>query len=1032
MLRYIASPLLLSLALLLLVQTTSADQNRKISFARDVRPILSSKCFYCHGPDATHRKARLRLDTAESAIKQRKVIRPKHSGRSELYYRLISDDESDQMPPPEAKKSLTKEEIQTIKLWIDQGSKYEGHWAFIPPKKPSLPKVKNNNWIRNPIDRFVLAQLEMLGLQPSPEANRRTLIRRLSFDLTGLPPTPQQVTAFINNESPRAYEQLVDQLLESPHYGERMAMVWLDAARYSDTDGFQIDQTRTNWPWRDWVVDAYNKNMPFDRFTIEQYAGDLLPKPSKESIVATCFHRNHMTNGEGGRDPEESRVDYVIDRVNTMGTVWLGLTLGCCQCHNHRFDPISQKEYYELTAFFNSINEDGRAGGGAKPFLQYVSPHVNPGLQDSQQWMTQKKREMEKVRKAAEREFPTWLAKQASRIRQNNRHSSWSNFQASSLQTTHGSKLTQEKNVFLVSGPNPRHDDYILEIRPSLDRITGMRLDVLPHSTHTANGLSLAKDGHIILTNLKVSVRTRGDKQMREVKVTSAVADYQAAQSGARSYGRVTGVLADDPRTGWSTLGSKPNQPRTAVFGFYEPLVLQPNETLVVELRHRSLRGQSNIRRFRLSFTDERGAVLKRVGPSPLEELARVAGKTEKLKTAEKNRLLEQFLADHAELTHAKKEFNQARGRYQTYQKAKNAVRVMVLQDRKQLRKTHLLERGVWNNKGELVQWAVPEVLSSWPKDAPKNRLGLAKWLVSRDNPLTARVAINRYWQMYFGAGLVRTPEDFGSQGEMPTHPDLLDWLAVEFMENRWNVKHIQKRIVTSATYRQSSNVSPALQKRDPENRLLARASRFRLPSWMIRDSALRISGVLNTRRGGPPVYPYQPDGVWAASTMGRFRYQHSVGSDLYRRSIYTFWRRSVAPTGLFDAAKRRVCQIRVTRTNTPLHALTLMNDTTYVEAARVLAQTVLTQNPKNSLSSNIITIFEKILSRKPSTRELKILTAQFEKAKGFYQTNTKQAKDLLRHGATKIPLSVNRSKLAAYTIVAMTAFNLDEAITRE
>ncbi len=1017
---------------LVFVADTRADPSPNVSFARDVRPILSSKCFYCHGPDATHRKARLRLDTAESAIKQRKVIRPKHSARSELYQRIISHDKLDQMPPPEAKKSLTKKEIATIKLWIDQGAEYEGHWAFIPPKKTPLPNVKHKKWIRNPIDHFVLARLEREGLKPSPEADHRTLIRRLSFDLTGLPPTPKQVNAFLKDKSPKAYEKIVDQFLESPHYGERMAMVWLDAARYSDTDGFQADQTRTNWPWRDWVIDAYNKNMRFDQFTIEQYAGDLLPKPSKENVIATCFHRNHMTNGEGGRDPEESRIDYVIDRINTMGTVWLGLTFGCCQCHNHRFDPITQKEYYQLSAFFNSINEDGRAGRGAKPFLKYQSNKVSKGLKESANWLAQKKREMDKVRTVAESQFPKWLTKIATRIRKTKGHSSWSDFQASSLKTTHGSKLSQSEDIISVNGPNPRHDDYIIEIRPSLDRITGMRLDVLPHPKHSDGGLSLAKDGHIILTNLKVSVRTPGNKQVREIEVASAVADYEAVQRGARSYGRARGVLDDDPRTGWSTIGTKPTEPRTAIFGFAKPLVLQPNEILVVELRHRSLRGQSNIRRFRLSFTDEVGSVLTKVGASPLEELARVDGNFAKLKAATKKRLLEQFLADHADLAQAQEEYNKARARHQTYQKANGGVSVMVLQDRKKPRTTHVLKRGVWNNKGEKVKRAVPDVLSSWPEDAPKNRLGLARWLMSRKNPLTARVAVNRYWQMYFGAGLVRTPEDFGSQGEMPTHPDLLDWLAVEFMESGWNVKHLQKLIVTSATYRQSSHVAPELLKRDPKNRLLARASRFRLPSWMIRDSALRISGLLNARRGGPPVYPYQPEGVWEASTMGRFRYQHSVGSDLYRRSIYTFWRRSVAPTGLFDAAKRRVCQIRVTRTNTPLHALTLMNDTTYVEAARVLAQKAILQQPKNSAETRISQMFEKILSRKPNAREKELLTQQLQQAQDYYKTNPAQADRLLKHGVATVPESVNRPELAAYTVVGMTVLNLDEAITRE
>lgn len=1006
----------------------------KIDFNRDIRPILSDKCFFCHGPDENHRKARLRLDTRSGAVDDGEVVVPGKSADSELFRRLITAEEFERMPPKKSGKTLKAEEITLIRRWIDEGAEYQTHWSFSPPKRPALPTVKNKKWIRNPIDAFVLAKLEQENLQPATETDRRRLLRRVSLDLTGLPPTVEEMEQFLKDDSEYAYEKAVDRLLQSPHYGERMAMVWLDAARYSDTDGFQADATRSNWPWRDWVVQAYNRNLPFDEFTIQQFAGDLLPDASKETILATCFHRNHMTNGEGGRDPEESRIDYVMDRVNTMGTAWLGLTVGCAQCHNHRYDPLSQKEYYQLFAFFNSIDEDGRAGGGAKPFLPYQSDKLTAHLKDSRAWLTLQEQQLQKVRQNATDVFQKWLQQQTSKVQASNDYQSWREFRGKELTTTHnGTTLTQNKNQeFVVNGDNPRHDDYRVVIRPSLTRVTGFRLQVLPQGDGKKS-LSLANDGHVILTNVKVFVRNPRQSQIKEIAIASVVADHEGKSNEAKNYGPINGVLDDDPRTGWYTGGKSSGEMRQAQFAFADPVVLNEHDEFIVELWHRSLRGNSSIRRFRLAWTDESGPMLRRFAKSFLEQLAEQKSDGKDLPATLQQNLFTQFLADYQPFQQATAAVNQAKQRLQNYERASRSVNVMVLKERAKPRPSYVLKRGVWDQQGEKVTRGVPAALSPWPKDASKDRLGLARWLVSRDNPLTARVTVNRYWQMYFGAGLVRTPEDFGAQGEPPTHPDLLDWLAVEFMERNWDIKHMQRLIVTSATYRQSSDVDDELYKRDPDNRLLARASRFRLPSWMIRDAALASSGLLKRTLGGPPVFPYQPSGIWAESTMGRFHYQTSAGSDLYRRSLYTFWRRSVAPTAMFDAPARRVCQVRVTRTNTPLQALTLMNDHGYIEAARVLAQKILVNGiDKRSDLDRMQTLMSTILSRPGADEEVALLTRQLAKARQHYQDHADDAKKLLAYGSAPVPDTINRSELAAWTVVAMTIFNLDEAITRE
>ena len=878
MVRWCVMVLRMSKSLLLLTLLSLSAHAEPVSFSLEVLPVLSDNCLSCHGQDEGHRKADLRLDTESGA---REVLK---SG--DFITRITTDDPDEIMPPPKSHKpKLGGEQIATLKRWIAEGAKWGKHWSF---EKPVKRPVEGH-----PVDFFVKERLAKEGLTLSPKAPEHTLRRRLSFDLNGLPPSDSSNKSDLSD--------YIDKLLKSPHFGERMAMWWLDAARYSDTDGFQSDATRTNWPWRDYVVESFNANKPFDQFTLEQFASDLLPNATPEQKIATCFHRNHMTNGEGGREKEESRIDYVIDRVNTMGTVWMGLTLGCTQCHSHKFDPITQHDYYSLNAFFNSIDEDGAAGTKATPYFSYQSPHAKRAVAEAQKLVDQRKPVEAKAKLDAEKPFAKWLADQQTKVK--------SGFKAwhlvhGSVESQEGTKLAQGKDgIVIASGPNPKQDDYRLIAPVKLPRIAGLRLEVLPQ-----NGvLSRGKTGEFILTDIKVQVRRKGSTQIRDIAVRNAVSDTKV-EGKVRQYGDVKGTLDDDPRNGWTTKGYPKNQPHTALYELAEPLVLENDEELIFELLQRSTDGDSNIASFRLSATDQRGPAVRELGPAPLEQLA--AGKVER------DRLFAQFLEDHAPYQVAKASLDRASGDLKEFTAAAGKLNVMVLAERKQPRDTHVLVRGVWDKKGDVVQRDVPAAIAPWPKGVSRDRLGLAKWITSKDNPLTARVFVNHVWQMFFGAGLVRTPDDFGLQGQRPTHPELLDWLAVDFMDHGWNVKHLIKTIVTSETYQQSSDLKDQT---DPSNLLLSRGPRFRLPAWMIRDAALASSGLLNPALGGPPVRPHQPEGVWEEIFMGRFTYQPSQGAAQHRRTLYAFWRRSIAPTFLFDSAQRRVCEVAMTRTNTPL-----------------------------------------------------------------------------------------------------------------
>jgi hypothetical protein len=808
----------------------AAQPAGKVEFNRDIRPLLADNCYTCHGPAKTARKAGLRLDTKDGLFADEAVV-PGKLGESKLWDRVSSKDPEHVMPPPKTGRKLSAQQIELLRLWIEQGAPWQDHWSFIPPRRPEVPKVQNAGWVRNPIDAFILARLEKEGLPPSPQSAKETLIRRVTLELTGLPPTLQEIDDFLSDPAPGAYEKVVGRLLASPRYGERMVLEWLDAARYSDTNGYQTDGTRAMWPWRDWVIGALNKNLPFDQFTVEQIAGDLLPAPTVAQRVATGFHRNHMLNGEGGRIAEESRVDYVVDRVDTTGTVWLGLTVGCARCHSHKYDPLPQKEYYQLYAFFNSVDEVGgvdRRGSTAAPVLELPTEPQK-----------QKIAAMEKVIGEKQRQF----------------------------------------------------DEVAKPLLPGLDE--------------------WEKDAA---------------KDKLPEKVAAALKVEKAKRNGEQN-------------------------------------------KLITE-------------HFLSRFP-------------------------------EAQKLQQQLEAERKKLTDVRN----------------GVVITMVMEERKQPRETHVLIRGAYDKYGEKVEPAVPQALHPLPPDAPKNRLGLARWLVAKDNPLTARVIVNRYWQQFFGTGLVKTAEDFGVQGEPPSHPELLDWLATEFMKD-WDVKRLHKLMVTSATYRQDAKVTSAALERDPDNRLLSHGPRLRLSPFQLRDQALALSGLLVEKVGGPPVKPYQPPGLWEDFSFNQIRYVQDHGESLYRRSLYTFWRRSIGPPNMFDSSARQVCTVRQARTNTPLHALILMNDVTIVEAARVWAERLMKQ--PGSPADRLALAFRMATARPPSPAERQVLLAGYDRLLRQYAADRAAAQKLVGTGEYPRDPSLDVAEHAALAAMLGTILNLDEVVTKE
>jgi len=832
------------------VATGRAEELPALDFNRDIRPILSENCFYCHGQDGNKREADLRLDDRAAAVGAGAIV-PGDPGASVMLERIHSTDPDVLMPPPKSNRRLSDDQKKLLDRWIQEGADYKPHWAFTAPVRPGPPVVKRTDWVRNDVDRFVLAKIEAAGLVPSPEADRATLIRRLHADLTGLPPTPEEVDAFVADPRPEAYELLVDRLLASPHYGERMALPWLDAARYADSNGFQQDGDTWQWIWRDWVVKSLNADVPFDRFSIEQLAGDLLPEATNEQKIATGFNRNHLLNGEGGAIAEEQRFNNLFDRVDTTSTTWLGLTMACAQCHDHKYDPMTQHDYYSLLDAFNRVPESGMPTRFSARIR--VAP---PVLELPSAEQTQRLAELEAAMKSGE-----------------------------------------------------------ARAKPVLDGLYAAWKAGLSSDGEPADGADLSRS--------------------------------------------LTPLLR------------KPEKERTE------------DEKKSIE------------RQLREHFDAKVKAGLVK----DLPEVAR---------------------------------YEQDRKAFEDY-KGDRLPRAMVMSDAKP-RDTKILDRGDYlSPKGEKIDFSPPAFLPPLPEGFPRNRLGLARWLFLPEHPLTARVQVNRMWQQFFGTGIVKTTEDMGVQSEYPLHMNLLDWLAVEFRERGWSQKQMHRLLVTSATYRQSGRVTAEHLAKDPENRLHARAARFRMPSMVLRDQALAAAGLVDLRIGGQPVYPYQPDQIWEAlaiTTERDFTYPASHGPDLYRRSLYTFWRRTVSPANMFDTANRQTCTVRASRTSTPLHALTTLNDPTWVEAARVLAEK--SMQAAADADGRLQHAFRRILGRKPTNYDLETLGRMHGRQLAVYEADVDAAKQLVGVGEGPRDESLDPAEHAALASVCLAIFNLDEALTRE
>ena len=1043
--------------------------------------------------------ANMRLDTRqgpENPFAPREGYRinvPGNSPESRLYHKISAQDEAERMPPSFSNRTLTKKQIELIRGWIDQGARWETHWAFVPPQHPGVPKIKETAWPRNPIDNFVLARLESEGLKPAHEAEKVTLLRRVTLDLTGLPPTPAEIRAYLADPSPGAYEKRVGALLESPHYGERMAMEWLDLARYSDTHGYHIDSHRDMWPWRDWVIQAFNRNLPFERFIVEQIAGDLLPNPTLDQKVATGFNRNHMINFEGGAIPAEYHNEYVVDRVEATSAAWMALTMGCARCHDHKFDPIRQKDFYRFYAFFNGVPEKGLDGitGNAEPILQLASSEQAQRRSELKAKIATLTAEIseEKIQPLQS----SWEKDALATIPQASHEGLLAHYEFEGhLADTSGHyrhAKTRRSQVAFGRGPVGKSADFngqaevdfgnnvgFDSAKPfSLDlwfnpgAKYGMALLQKVEDSENHRGFEVALDDAEVVgiqkraAHLMVRLIHRLPEDAIEIRTKERVLsawhhlsvnyDGSGKAAGLKLFmdgkaldveivrDQLTGsILNDSPLEIGNAKTGRPYKGQIDDLRIYDrQLPPAEIEMLAVHQPIRALLASPSEACAEVADSQEPEEAAE-TAEDPLVEQGQKDTRAYRIKQqclSEQKKIREYFLTRVAaeEFELRSRELQALRKKLEELDKA--IPTTMVMKEMEKPRETFVLARGDYRNKGEKVAPGVPAILPPLPANAPPNRLGLAEWLVSPSHPLTARVAVNHYWQMYFGTGLVKTAENFGSQGEPPSHPELLDWLATEFMRTGWDVKAMQRLIVTSATYRQSSRAPKELIEKDPENRLLARGPRFRLPAEIVRDNALAASGLLNAEIGGPSVFPYQPKGLWEEMAFGEGfsaqTYAPSHGKDLYRRSMYTFWKRTVPPPSLvtFDAPDREKCTARRLLTNTPLQALVLMNDPTYVEAARSLAQQTLHEAGRNS-AARIRYAFLLATAREPDKREMRLLQDLARKELSHFRRDREAASNLLEVGESPSDPQLNPGELAAWTAVASTILNLDETITKE
>jgi hypothetical protein len=1018
----------------------------RLQFNRDIRPILTENCYYCHGPDASHREAGLRLDVREEALE---ALAPGQPERSEVLARVLTDEADDLMPPPDSHKKLKPAEKEILRRWVAEGAEYQGHWAFTAPVRPAVPA--DHPGTRNAVDAFLLARLQPEKLGFAPQADPHTLARRLALDLTGLPPAPALVEAFAADPSDRAYEALVDQLLQSPAYGEHMAAQWLDFARYADSHGFQTDSSRSMWPWRDWVIRSFNENLPFDRFTVEQLAGDLLPQPSLDQIVATGFHRNHRINGEGGIIDEEWRLENIIDRVDTTGATWMGLTLGCARCHDHKYDPISQREFYQLFAFFNNIDETGvirgasnRTGGNPDPSIKVP----DAGQQKQLAALQAAVKTAEAAVRAAEAQLPALLAawEPGFRVTLAQSRPQWQPLSDEAVRATNGTTFTRlEDGSWLAGGPTPAKDTYVIEAPLAAGTLSGLRLEVLPDPSLPGGSVGRHSNGNFVLTRIEAEITAPGLAQPQRLAFTEAEAAYSQKGWGIESLiadataqkARRAATKGKNRGKGWAVDGNTRREANRAMLLTAEAVSVPKGARLTVRLVHETL-GTHQIGRFRIAVSTDAPETVTLAGdgaaPADIRALLAVAPGQ---RNAQQQARLKAFYRAGFDSPVKRADATLAKARRELAAFEDQLPSVMVMRELPEPRPARILVRGEYDKPGDEVTAATPAVLPPLPAGAPRNRLTFARWLTSPEHPLTARVWVNRQWERFFGRGLVKSSENFGVQSDPPSHPELLDWLATEFMQGGWDMKKLQKLIVLSAAYRQDSGLRrlPAdFLARDPENRLLARAPRLRLSAEAIRDQALAVSGLLDPRIGGASVRPYMPEGVWdETSRYGDLRgYKPDPQGGLYRRTLYTIWKRTAAPPTmlLFDSPSRETCTVKRSRTNTPLQALALLNEVTYVEAARVLAQRMLLEGGATP-SARIAWAFARVTGRPPKAREAAVLAAGLERQLARFRAAPAEAEALLNHGHAPRPAQLDPGELAAHTVTANVLLNLDEVVTR-
>jgi hypothetical protein len=1006
---------------------------RKVDFVKDIQPILESHCYECHS--AQKHKAELRWDVKKLALKGGEsgpAIRPGKSAESRMI-RLVSGLNPDLVMPQKGDR-LSPEQIGLLRAWIDQGANWpdgvdkvayadpKDHWAFKAPVRPKEPTVRNKAWARNAIDRFILAKLERENLAPSPEADRATLIRRLSLDLTGLPPKLEEIDRFLGDTSDRACEDLVERLLSSPHYGECWGRHWLDVARYADSNGFEKDATRSIWPYRDWVIQAFNRDVPFDRFTIEQLAGDLLPNATLDQRVATGFLRNSMMNQEGGIEPEQFRVEAIIDRMDAVGRAWLGLTIACAQCHNHKYDPISQKEYYQLFAFLNNDNEPSievltlEQQKKREEITNKIRSMIDQAMKDTPD-LNESMSEWEKSIATAAGNWTVLVPGE------------WLNF---------ATKYEKQSDGSLLAGGDVKPGAVThVWVDTTLTNITGFRVEAMMHPNLPYGGPGLVAKGSWLLKEFTAEAYA-----ITNATVTNKIVFRRAlADMEAPGFAVSNAIDGNTEKGGWTaaTVPIRRNSEHRAVFECTEPIAGFPGGTrlkFVVYQKHSNGDGHSGAAdaeskldchtfgRFRISATTDPAPLT--VDPLTKEQRALLA-RTGASRIADEKRPLFDVYRFHAtNFAKLNRDIDNALTNW-AY-----ASTTLALEPRAEPRSAHIFKRGDWQRPGPEVSPDTPAILHPFPKDAPRNRLGFAKWLVDRSNPTTARAIVNRIWQVYFGQGLVTTPEDFGTRVEPPSHPELLDWLACEFMDSGWSFKRLHELISQSATYRQSSKVTPELYAKDPYNRWLARGPRFRVEGETVQDIALAASGLLSPKIGGPSVRPPIPASV-GDTVYGGFAWPESTGEDRYRRGMYTFWKRSLPFPSLlaFDVPPAETACTRRVRSNTPLQALTTLNEKTFVEAAQAMGLRVMKQGGDDD-RQRAAYVFRLCTGRTPTSAELESLLQFWQEQYRYFEDRTAAALSVALPDTRKIPEDVNLHKVAAWAMVSRALLNLDETITKE